>query len=165
MSSYQLAQLNIAELKFPLDSPEVSDFVNNLERINQLAENSEGFMWRLQTEEGDATNIDFFGKDSIVNMSVRENIEHLHNYVYRTAHVEIMSRKKEWFQNMHEAHMVLWWIQEGHIPSVEEADLKLQKLRTMGPTREAFTFKKAFPAPSETSSNRESSFDGVCPAT
>ncbi len=149
MLQYELAQLNIAELKFPLDSPELSVFVNNLDRINELAENSPGFVWRLQTEDGDATSIDYFGDNAIVNMSVWDDIEHLHNYAYRSAHVEIMRRKKEWFHKMAEAHMVLWWIPKGHRPTLQEADEKLQYIRTHGPSDSAFTFKKPYPAPDE----------------
>ncbi len=158
MSQYELAQLNIAELKFPLDSPQLSDFVNNLDRINGLAENSPGFVWRLQTEDGDATSIDYFGDNAIVNMSLWDGIEHLHQYVYHSAHVDVMRRKKEWFQKMVEAHMVLWWIPKGHRPTLQEADEKLQCLRIHGPSCNAFTFKKSFSAPDD-NRNRASDFD------
>ena len=147
MSQYELAQLNIAELKYSLESPQLADFVNNLDRINALAESSEGFVWRLQTEDGDATGIDYFGDDKIVNMSVWESPQHLYNYVYRSAHVEILSRKQEWFQTMGQAHMVLWWVPAGHRPSLEEAEEKLLALRQQGPSQSAFTLKKTFPAP------------------
>ncbi|MFV8783020.1 DUF3291 domain-containing protein [Microbulbifer sp. SA54] len=147
MSNFQIAQLNIATLAAPIDSPQLVDFVANLDRINALAETSPGFVWRLQTEDGDATGIDYFGPEKIVNLSVWESDKALHDYVYRSAHVEIMRRKKEWFQKMSEAYMVLWWVPVGHIPSIEEAAKKLDVLRENGPTAEAFTFKKAFPAP------------------
>ncbi|WP_409525747.1 DUF3291 domain-containing protein [Nitrincola sp. MINF-07-Sa-05] len=149
MNKYHIAQLNIAKLMAPLDSPQLSEFVANLDRINALAEASPGFLWRLQGEDGDATGIDFFGSDQIVNLSLWDSVEALHNYVYRSAHVEIMRRKNEWFHKLGEAHMVLWWVPAGHIPSVEEASNKLNMLRELGPTREAFTFKKAFPPPSD----------------
>ncbi|AMC99282.1 DUF3291 domain-containing protein [Halomonas chromatireducens] len=149
MNQYHIAQLNIANLMAPLDSPQLSDFVANLDRINALAEKSPGFVWRLQTEGGDATGIDFFGSDLIVNFSLWESIEALHHYVYQTAHVEIMRRKKEWFHKLGEAHMVLWWVPAGDIPSIEEAATKLSVLRERGPTSEAFTFKKVFAPPSE----------------
>lgn len=149
VSKYQIAQLNIATLIAPIDSPQLADFVANLDRINALADSSPGFVWRLQTEEGDATGIDFFGSDKIVNLSLWDSVESLHNYVYRSAHIEVLRRKKEWFDKMSEAFMVLWWVPAGHIPSVEEAALKLNTLRELGPTAEAFTFKKAFPSPDE----------------
>lgn len=145
MSQYHIAQLNIARLLAPIDSPQLSDFVANLDRINALAEHSAGFVWRLQTEDGDATGIDYFGSDKIVNLSLWDSIGALHDYVYRSAHVEIMRRKKEWFHKMGEAHMVLWWVPAGHIPSIEEAAQKLSLLQGHGPTAGAFTFKKAFP--------------------
>lgn len=146
MSKYHIAQLNIATLTAPIDSPRLSEFVANLDRINALAEGSPGFIWRLQTEEGDATGIDYFGTDKIVNLSLWDSIESLHNYVYRSAHVEIMRRKKEWFHTMAQAYLVLWWVPVGHIPSIEDAAQKLSTLRELGPSEEAFTFKKAFDA-------------------
>jgi hypothetical protein len=149
MSSHHIAQLNIAKLLAPIDSPPLSEFVDNLDRINALADEAPGFVWRLQTEEGDATGIDFFGADYIVNLSVWRSIEALNTYVYHSAHVEILRRKKEWFQKMHEAHMVLWWVSAGHIPSIEEAAQKLSLLRANGPAQEAFTYKKSFSAPGQ----------------
>lgn len=146
---HQLAQLNIAHLLAPIDSPQLADFAANLDRINALAESSPGFVWRLQTDEGNATEIDFFGPDYIVNMSVWEGIEALHNYVYRSAHTEIMRRKKEWFHTMGESHMVLWWVPEGHRPTLAEAAHKLNVLREQGPSGEAFTFKQSFSLPVE----------------
>ncbi|MFD1218251.1 DUF3291 domain-containing protein [Microbulbifer celer] len=153
MSKFHLAQLNIAKLIAPIDSPQLKDFVDNLDRINALADESPGFVWRLQTEEGDATSIDFFGADQIANMSVWQSFESLHDYVYHSAHIEVLRRKKEWFHNMAESHMVLWWVPAGHVPSVEEAADKLALLRASGPTSEAFTFKKAFPAPEQEKSS------------
>jgi hypothetical protein len=165
MSKYQIAQLNIASLLAPINSPQLSDFVANLDRINALADGSPGFVWRLQTEDGDATGIDYFGPDKIVNLSLWDSVEALHNYIYRSAHVEIMRRKKEWFHRMGEAYMVLWWVPEGHLPTIEEAAQKLNSLRECGPSTEAFTFKKAFPAPSEPTNVLENTLGGECPAT
>lgn len=164
MAKYHIAQLNIARLLAPLDSPQLADFVANLDRINKLAEDSLGFVWRLQTDEGDATGIDYFGSDTIVNLSLWDSIDSLHGYVYRSAHVEIMRRKKEWFGKMGEAHMVLWWVAEGHTPSIEEAAQKLNTLKVLGPTAEAFTFKNAFPAPTEVSPAPTDSWGDECPA-
>lgn len=146
---YHLAQLNIAHLLAPIDSSQLADFVANIDRINALAESSPGFVWRLQTDAGDATEIDFFGSEYIVNMSVWESHEALHNYVYRSAHTDILRRKKEWFHTMPTAHMVLWWVPEGHQPTLEEAAHKLNVLREQGPSVEAFTFKQSFPSPVE----------------
>ncbi|MBV7330008.1 DUF3291 domain-containing protein [Chloroflexi bacterium TSY] len=164
MTSYQLAQLNIAQLKYAINSPEMSDFVNNLDRINALADSAPGFVWRLQTEDGDATSIRFFGSDTLVNMSIWEDVASLHDYVYRTAHAEIMSRRKEWFERMEEAYTVLWWIPKGKIPSLNEAKERLEKLRLLGPTIEAFTFKKVFPPPDMQKVVPTEEFDDLCPA-
>ncbi|EGG94855.1 hypothetical protein IMCC1989_2209 [gamma proteobacterium IMCC1989] len=147
MKQYQLAQLNIAKLSHPIDSPELADFVANLDRINALAEESDGFVWRHTTEVGDTLEKELFGEDYIVNMSVWDNNESLHHYVYFTAHVEIMSRKKEWFEKVSESHMVQWWVSAGHKPSLQEAKDKLDQLRENGSTPLAFTFKKAFASP------------------
>lgn len=147
MSDYHLAELNIAILRAPLDSPQLADFVANLDRINQLADRSAGFVWRLQTEEGDATELRPLGDNTIINLTVWRDIETLKDYVYRSAHVEVMRRRKEWFEHMREAYMVLWWVPAGHIPTVQEAIARLEHLRQHGPSEQAFTFRKAFPAP------------------
>ncbi|MFC6670797.1 DUF3291 domain-containing protein [Marinobacterium aestuariivivens] len=147
MSRYQLAQLNIARMKYPLESPEMADFVANLERINALADTSPGFVWRLQGKEGDATSLRFFGDDVLVNMSVWEDVEALHAYAYRSAHAGIMRRRREWFERMESVYTVLWWIPAGHRPTPEEASAKLALLHEEGPTAAAFTFKQAFAAP------------------
>jgi hypothetical protein len=144
---YELAQLNIAIMKEPLDSPGMADFVANLDRINALAESSPGFVWRLQTEEGDATAMRPMGEDTLVNMSVWQDVESLNKYVYRSAHVDIMRRRSAWFERMREAHLVLWWVRRGNRPTVPEAIAKLEQLRAKGPTQEAFTFRHAFLAP------------------
>lgn len=144
--NYQLAQLNIAQLLAPLDSMQLKDFVDNLDRINTLAEQSAGFVWRLQTDEGDATAIRPFGEDTIVNLSIWENVESLHQFVYHTAHAPIMSRRRKWFARI-QTYMVLWWIPAGHLPTVDEAKQRLELLQTHGANSEAFTFKQVFAAP------------------
>lgn len=145
--NYHLAQLNIAQLLAPLESAQLKDFVDNLERINTLAEQSNGFVWRLQTPAGDATALRPFGEDVIVNLSVWQNVESLQQFVYRSAHAPIMSRRREWFTRMAEAYMVLWWVPEGHQPSVEEAKQRLELLQTQGANAEAFSFKQVFARP------------------
>jgi len=147
MPEFHLAQLNIAVLKEPLDSPLLLDFVANLDRINALAENSPGFVWRLKTDEGNATALRPLGENTIVNMSVWKDIESLQQYVYKSAHREIMSRRKEWFERMSKAFMVLWWVPDGHHPTIDEAIEKLEHFRQHGPGFEAFNFRNPFPAP------------------
>jgi hypothetical protein len=165
MSRYQLAQLNIASMKEPLDSPSMADFVANLDRINQLAERSPGFVWRLQDEEGDATAIRPFGENILVNMSVWEDAASLSDFAFRSAHVEIMRRRREWFERMSEAYAVLWWVPHGHRPSVTEAAERLAYLRAHGPSAHAFTFKAAFPPPDGDATDPVQGFDDACPAT
>ncbi|SED95778.1 DUF3291 domain-containing protein [Pseudomonas anguilliseptica] len=147
MSSYQLAQLNIATMKEPLESPSMADFVANLERINALAEASSGYIWRLQGEAGDATAFRPFGDDVLVNLSVWRDVQALSDYVYKSAHTEMLKRRQEWFRKVSEAHVVLWWVPAGHLPSVQEAAERLALLREQGASAQAFSFRQAFAAP------------------
>lgn len=166
MSAWQLAQLNIGIIRAPMDSPVMADFAANLDRINALAEATPGFVWRLQTEEGNATAIrPFENQNLLLNMSVWRDVESLGKYVYHSAHVEIMRRRREWFERMDEAFLVLWWVPQGHRPSVAEAVARLELLRSKGPTAEAFTFRHAFPAPDAAPSQARVGFGGECPAT
>ena len=163
MSAYQLAQLNIGVIKAPMDSPVMADFAGNLDRINALAESLPGFVWRLQTEEGDATAIrPFEDENMLVNMSAWRDVESLNQYVYHSAHVELMRRRREWFERMDAAFLVLWWVPAGHVPSVEEALAKLELLRATGPTAEAFTFRRTFPPPDAAPSPTLVRFDDEC---
>lgn len=147
MANYHLAQLNIAQLKAPLDSPQLADFVANLERINALAEAAPGYVWRLQDEAGDATAIRPFGDEVLVNMSLWRDVQSLSDYVYKSAHTEMLKRRREWFDKVEQAHQVLWWVPAGHRPSVQEAAERLAHLRAHGATGHAFSFRQAFAAP------------------
>jgi hypothetical protein len=165
MTGYQLAQLNIGVIKGPMDSPVMADFAANLDRINALAESMPGFVWRLQTEAGDATSIrPFENENMLVNMSVWQDIRALNDYVYRSAHVELMRRRKEWFERMDEPFLVLWWVPAGHRPTVAEAMVRLELLRAKGPTPEAFTFRHPFPTPDVVRGQVEAPFEDECPA-
>lgn len=147
MADYHIAQLNIGRMLGSIDDPVMADFANNLDRINALADTAEGFVWRLQTDDGDATAIRAFEDELlIVNMSVWETIDALHQYTYKTVHAEFIGRRKEWFSKMSDMHMVLWWVEAGHIPTVEEAKSKLEHLNAHGATPQAFTFTKRFTA-------------------
>jgi hypothetical protein len=165
MSQYELAQLNIAVMKEPLESPGMADFVANLDRINALAEVSDGFVWRLQTEAGDATALRPMGESILVNMSVWRDVASLNAYVYRSAHAGIMRRRQEWFERMQPAYFVLWWVPRGHHPTIGEASVKLALLREKGPTAEAFTFRQAFGPPDATQPGNPFAFGDACPAT
>ena len=145
---YHLAQLNIARLLAPIESAQLAGFVARLGDINALADAAPGFVWRFQTEDGDATSVRPYDDDRIlVNFSVWETPEQLHAFVYRTAHAEVMRRRREWFAHLHEAYTVLWWVPIGHRPSVEEARERLERLRAEAETPAAFTFKRLFPPP------------------
>jgi hypothetical protein len=166
MSRYQLAQLNIGIIKGSMDSPVMADFAANLDRINALADAFPGFVWRLQTEEGDATSIrPFENENLLVNMSVWRDVPSLTKYVYNSAHVELMRRRREWFERMQEVFLVLWWIPAGHRPTVPEAIAKLEALRANGSTADAFTFRQAFPPPDAPNVKQSVSFGDECPAT
>ncbi|MRX63407.1 DUF3291 domain-containing protein [Maribacter luteus] len=140
-----LAQVNIAKMKPPIDSPIMADFVNNLDSINAIADKSKGFVWRLKDEEDNATAIKIFDNDYlIINMSVWENATSLKEYVYNSMHVEVLKRKKEWFDKMEDMHMALWYVKEGIFPTPSEAKERLEYLQTNGETPYAFSFKSKF---------------------
>lgn len=165
MASYELAQLNIGVIRAPMDSPVMEGFASNLDRINALAEATPGFVWRPQTEDGDATAIrPFDDPNMLVNMSVWRDVESLNAYVYSSAHVELMRRRREWFERMTEAYLVLWWVPQGHRPSINEAMERLNLLRAQGPTERAFTFRQPFPPPGSSSSSPSVGFASECPA-
>jgi len=144
--TFELAQLNVARLRAPLDSPQLADFVGALDRINRVADRSPGFVWRLQDDSGNATALHPMGEDVIVNMSVWRDPESLQAFVYRGEHAGVMKRRREWFGKM-DVYLVLWWVPRGHRPTVEEATGRLELLRGNGPSMDAFTFGKLFPAP------------------
>jgi hypothetical protein len=147
MAKYQLAQLNIAQMRYPTEAEEMADFTGNLDRINSLADVSPGFVWRLQDEAGNATAYRPFGDDLLVNISVWEDLDSLREFVFRTAHSDIMKRRAEWFDRMAADYLVLWWVPAGHRPDEVEAGEKLDLLRRQGPTAEAFVFRQPFDPP------------------
>lgn len=164
MSKYELAEMSIARMKAPLDSPQLADFVANLDSVNQLAERSPGYRWRLQTDDGDATALRPFDEATIVNLSTWKDLKSLRDYVFSEGHVAIMRRRREWFEHLREAYLVCWWVPAGHRPTVEEAKQRLEHLRTHGPSEHAFTFKKPFPPPDQVSEPVQPFLD-ECPAT
>jgi hypothetical protein len=144
---FQIAQVNIGLTKGAMESPVMADFAAALDPINALADDAPGFVWRLQTEDGDATAIRPFDDDRMmINMSVWETIEALGEFVYRSGHVAVMRRRREWFERM-PVFMALWWVPAGHVPSSDEAKQRLAHLERHGPTPYAFTFKARFPTP------------------
>src|SRR5919112_4903534 len=166
MATHHLAQVNVATLRASLDSPELAGFVAQLEPINALADGSPGFVWRLQTEDGDATAIRPFEDERIIlTMSVWESPAALHAYVYQSAHAEVMRRRREWFSRMTDAFLALWWVPAGHRPTVAEGVARLERLRDDGPTPHAFTFRQQFPPPDVDGVQFDAAdLEGECPA-
>ncbi|MGZ8635835.1 MAG: DUF3291 domain-containing protein [Actinomycetota bacterium] len=161
---WQLAQVNVAVLRAPLDAPELAGFVELLDPVNALADRSPGFVWRLQTEDGDATAIRAFDDERvIVNMSVWDSIESLGGFVFASRHFDALRRRREWFEKMRTAYAALWWVPAGTIPTVEDAKRRLDLLERLGPTPEAFTFRSPFPAPGSTDAVAACD-DWLCPA-
>jgi hypothetical protein len=149
-TQYQLAQINIAQAKDEMDTKTMSGFMNRLDEINAIADKADGFVWRLQTDEGDSTAIRVFDDPLLlVNISVWDDIESLKNYVYKSLHVELVRDREAWFDKIGDMHQALWWIPKDHIPSIQEAKDKLEILRANGPTQEAFTFGRSFSEPQQ----------------
>ena len=140
-----LAELNIARAHHAMDAPEMKEFVNAIAAVNEAADNSAGFVWRLQDESGNATNIAAFDDPRmLVNLSVWESVEQLRDFLFKTLHRDYLKRKKEWFSKMSEAYFVMWWVPEGHTPTLEEALQRLEHLRREGETSYAFSFRSNF---------------------
>jgi hypothetical protein len=147
-ATHHVALLNVARMRAPLDSPQLAEFVANLDPVNGVADASPGFVWRHQDDNGNSTSVRVLDDDTLmVNLAVWESVDALAAFAYDGAHRDIMRKRRQWFDRMAEPYLVLWWVPSGHEPSVAEAVDRLLHLRTHGPTAEAFTFKDRFPAP------------------
>jgi hypothetical protein len=170
--TFELAQVNVARLGAPLDDPTLADFVAALDPVNAAADEAPGFIWRLQTEDGNATAIRAFTWDTagsagvIVNMSVWTDAETLAAFVYGEMHRQVLRRRSEWFSRMQEAWTACWWVPEGQRPTTDEAERRIRHLRAHGPTPQAFTLRHSFPAPSVIRSDQpvRGADDWFCPA-
>jgi len=146
MSIYHVAQVNIGRILAELDDPIMAGFVQRLEEINALADASPGFVWRLQTNDGNATYFrPFKDERTLLNMSVWENVEALRQYVYRSTHRELLRQRHSWFEKFAGAYAALWWVPAGHIPGIDEAKRRIAHLDAHGATEFAFTFQTVFP--------------------
>lgn len=164
-SKYHLAQINIARMLAPLDDPLMAGFVARLDEINALADGSPGFVWRLQTDEGNATALRPYEDDRIlVNMSVWESLEHLKAYVYKSGHAEVMRQRRQWFEKFAGMYVALWWVKAGHRPTVLEAKQRLEYLAEHGESDYVFSFKKPFPPPDTSLDNFTVTSFEPCPA-
>ena len=163
---FHLAQVNIARAKGSMDDAVMAGFVARLDDINALADGSPGFVWRLQTPEGNATALHPYDDDRILfNLSVWQTPEHLRAFVYRSMHVEVMRQRKAWFERFDGMYYALWWVPAGHVPSIDEAKARLEHLGTRGESAHAFTFAQLYPAPDATSAEPITGFADPCPAT
>ncbi len=149
--SSELAAFNIARAKGPTDSALMAEFMGALDEINKLADESPGFVWRLETEDGNATTIRAFDDpDLLLNLSVWADAESLWNYTYKSRHMLYLRRRREWFTRFEGLPvMVLWWVPAGHRPSIDESIARLHSLQENGPTAEAFTFRDQFDPPAD----------------
>jgi hypothetical protein len=149
---FELAQVNVARLLAPVDHPQLADFVASLDPVNTAAESAPGFVWRLQTEDGNATSIEAFAWDAagtagvIVNLSVWQDVEHLAAFVYGETHRRVLRRRREWFHPMAEAFLACWWVPAGVRPSTQDAERRVRLLRTNGPGPDAFTLRDPYRA-------------------
>jgi uncharacterized protein DUF3291 len=167
MITYHIAQLNIGRIRAPVDDPQMAGFMNRLDEINAIADKSPGFVWRLQTTEGNATYFRPYPEDDriLMNMSVWETVEALRNFVFKTVHAELLRQRHEWFEKFAGAYTALWWAPSGHIPGIDEATKRLAYLDAHGPTQFAFTFQKVFPPDEEFQRGIDWAGFKPCPAT
>ena len=148
MSRWQIAQMNVGTARYDLDDSRMAGFMDRLDEINALADASPGFVWRLQTEAGNATDIKVADDPRfIVNMSVWRDVEALFAFAYETAHRPVLAQRAEWFERHRGVYQVLWWVPAGHRPTVEEGLERLARLEAEGPCPQAFDFKNRFPLP------------------
>lgn len=145
---WHLAQINVGTIRYPTDDPRMDGFMSRLDEINALAEQSPGFVWRMQSESGNATDIDAgHGPFFLANMSVWNSVEALFEYVYKTVHRDIMIQRRSWFEKPEGLYQALWWIPAGTTPSLQDGLARIAALKARGPTVTAFNFKQRFPPP------------------
>lgn len=143
----QLAEINVARLRFPRNDPRVAEFIDNLDAVNALAERSPGFVWRLKDDSGNATQISAYDDPLIiVNMSVWISPEALYEFAYKTLHRRFVQRRKEWFELFGAQYLALWWIEDGRYPEVSDGQRRLAHIERHGPTAWSFNFRRLFPA-------------------
>jgi hypothetical protein len=145
---YYLAQINIALMKAPLEDPIMAEFANALDKVNEIADRSPGFVWRLKSSSGNATDIRAYGDPKmLVNLSVWQTVEQLKDYVYQSLHGGFFVRRRQWFERYQGANFAMWWIPVGELPSVEEAKVRLEYLELHGDSPVSFTFSRPYLPP------------------
>jgi hypothetical protein len=137
-----LAELNVGRLIAETDDPRVAEFMGALDQINGLGKRMPGFVWMMEgSGEPNTGNTDtkIDGDPRYVaNLTVWENVATLENFVFNTLHRRFYERRQEWFEVLGEMHFVMWWVPEGHRPSMEEALERLEHLKTHGDSDHAF---------------------------
>jgi hypothetical protein len=165
-STFQLAQVNIGQARGEMTDPVMAGFVNRLAEINALADASPGFVWRLQTEDGDATAVRPYADTRIlINLSVWADLASLRLYVYRSPHASVMRSRRDWFERFDRVYAALWWVPAGHRPTVAEAIQRLSHLEQHGPTAHSFTFAEPFEASGRPVPRGDVPRGDACPAT
>ena len=167
---HHLAQVNVSRLLAPLDSPVLAPFMAALDEVNAEGDRAPGFVWRLQTESGNATDVVGFGWDTaeshgvIVNLTTWTSTEALSAFVFSGTHLAIMRRRREWFQRAAEATTALWWLRADTQPTVDEAEDRVRHLRRFGPTEHAFTLQHHYPEPGAATRDAIANLERFCPA-
>ena len=137
-----IGQINVGRAKYPLDDPKMADFVDNLDRINALADRMDGFIWRLQSDQGNATDILLTSDPlALLNVSVWRDAQSLHRFVYHPEHAAFIKRRHEWFEPAEDIIFALWLQPIDQAPSPEQAYARLQHLRDHGASEHAFGWK------------------------
>lgn len=168
--AFDLAQVNVSRLLAPLESPRLAAFMAALDEVNAEGDAAAGFVWRLQTADGNATAVEAFGWDVagshgvIVNLTTWRSVEALVGFVFYGRHLEIMRQRRQWFHKAAEATTALWWVPRGHRPSTGEAEDRVRRLRRLGPSADNFTLRNPFPPPDGTEPGARSSDAWLCPA-
>jgi hypothetical protein len=165
-AEWHLAQVNIGRVRGAITDPVMQGFVARLEEINALAERTPGFVWRLQTEDGNATAFRPYPDDPgiLINLSVWSDLDSLRDYVFRSLHAEVMRQRREWFERFEGVYAALWWVPAGHRPSLQEALERIAHLEAHGATAHAFTFARPFDAQGHPDTRDRATHDDVCPA-
>jgi hypothetical protein len=168
--NFELAQVNVSRLLAPLDSELLAPFVAALDAVNSEGDRAPGFVWRLQTESGNATDVEGFGWDAagchgvIINLTTWTNVQALSDFIFGGSHLAIMRRRREWFHPVVEATTAIWWIPAGTRPTVGEAEGRIRRLRERGPSEHAFTLRRHYPSPDAAQRVMQIDDDRFCPA-
>jgi hypothetical protein len=149
MNSYHIAEINIARMKgVNINDPIMKEFVDNLEKVNAIAESSEGFIWQLKDDNNNATEMNPYDDEQvIINVSVWESIESLESYIYKSMHSDFLKRRREWFHSFGKVYTAMWWVAVGEVPTLQDAVDKLEHLQVYGASEKVFDFRNKFPKP------------------